>query len=420
MMQPAAIPIRLAISIGLVVSILSPALAQVSQAPKTSKTPEARPEPKPRTPDFVSPEVKVDRHVVFRIHAPKAESVGVFTTDIPGGFEPRPMKKGENGVWELALGPVDPGSYRYNINVDGVPVVDPRNPAVSESNDLAWSVVHVRGAEFMDAKDVPHGAVACVYYRSSALGRVRRMHVYTPPDYELGHDKYPVFYLLHGAGDSDDSWTSVGRANFILDNLLAAGKAKPMIVVMPAGHTGPFSFDPPLASAPGDRPNIGAKAFEEGFPNDIRPYIESHYRALTDQSSRAIAGLSRGGEQTINIATAHLKDYGYIGVFGSGLFLRDFSNWEKEHKALLADPAARDGIKLLWFATGSQDFLINQSRRTVDVLKRNGLNPVFKESSGGHTWINWRRYLYEFAQQLFGAKRQEVDPSSGKPILPAP
>jgi enterochelin esterase family protein len=393
MLRPAAIPIQLAISIGLVVSILSPALAQPSQAPQAAKTPQAPPKPRQRTPDFVSPEVNVDRHVVFRIHASKAESVGVFTTDIPGGFEPRPMKKGENGVWELALGPVDPGSYRYNFNVDGVPVVDPCNPSVSESNDLAWSVVHVPGAEFMDANDMPHGAVACVYYRSSTLGRVRRMHVYTPPGYELGHDKYPVFYLLHGAGDSDDSWTSVGRANFILDNLLAAGKAKPMIVVMPAGHTGPFS------------PDLSPKAFEDHFANDLRPYIESHYRALTDQSSRAIAGLSRGGEHTINIATAHLKDYGYIGVFGSGLFLRDFSGWEKEHKALLADPAAKDGIKLLQFITGSQDLLINQSRRTVYVLKRNGLNPVFKESSGGHTWINWRRYLYEFAQQLFGAER---------------
>jgi enterochelin esterase family protein len=152
----------------------------------------------PRGPVVASPEVKSDRKVVFRLLAPKAESVGVFTTDIPGGFEPRAMKKGENGVWELTLGPVDPGAYRYLFNVDGVLTADPRNQAVSESNGDAWSVVHVPGSDFMDAADVPHGAVARVYYHSSALGRDRRMHVYTPPGYEAGAEKYPVLYLLHG------------------------------------------------------------------------------------------------------------------------------------------------------------------------------------------------------------------------------
>src|SRR5262249_5953293 len=151
-----------------------------------------------------------------------------------------------------ALDPVDPGAYRYLFNVDGVLTADPRNQAASQSNGNVWSVLVVPGSDFMDAADVPHGAVARVYYRSAALGKDRRMTVYTPPGYESGTDKYPVFYLLHGAGDSDDSWTSVGRANFILDNLIAAGKAKPMVVVMPNGHTGPFSF-----IAPTDRPKDG-------------------------------------------------------------------------------------------------------------------------------------------------------------------
>jgi enterochelin esterase family protein len=130
-------------------------------------------------------------------------------------------------VWELTVGPVEPGSYRYNINVDGVAVIDPRNPATSESNTNTWSVVHVPGSEAMDTRDVPHGAVAEVTYYSTALQRFRRMHVYTPPGYETGNAKYPVFYLLHGAGDSDDSWTSEGRANFILDNLIAARRPNP-------------------------------------------------------------------------------------------------------------------------------------------------------------------------------------------------
>ncbi len=174
--------------------------------------------------------------------------------DIPGGVIPggggRNLTKGDDGVWEITLGPVDPGAYRYLFNVDGVNVVDPRSPAISESNANVWSVVYVPGSDFMDTKDVPHGAVAAVYYDSTTLGRTRRMHVYTPAGYESGDKKYPVFYLLHGASDSDDSWTSVGRANFILDNLIAAGKAKPMIVVMPAGHTNNPANPPNPNAAP--------------------------------------------------------------------------------------------------------------------------------------------------------------------------
>ena len=273
--------------------------------------------------------------------APKAEAVSVFTTDIPGSFQPRPMKKGEKGVWELTLGPIDPGTYRYLFAVDGVLVSDPRNQAVSESNGNAWSVVHVPGSDFMDTADVPHGAVARVYYRSSTLGRVRRMHVYTPPGYEAGAEKYPVLYLLHGAGDSDDSWTSVGRANFILDNLIAAKKAKPMIVVMPAGHTGPFSFIMATATAKDDR--IGNGKFDDDFLKDILPYIETHYRVQADRPNRAIAGLSMGGSQTLNIAVSRPKDFSSIGVFSSGVVFGKVADWEKEHKDGLDDAAAKEG-----------------------------------------------------------------------------
>jgi enterochelin esterase family protein len=242
----------------------------------------------------------------------------------------------------------------------------------------------------MDTADVPHGTVARVFYKSSTLGRTRRMHVYTPPGYEKSQDSYPVFYLLHGAGDCDDSWTSVGRANFILDNLIAAGKAKPMIVVMPAGHTGPFTFGAPAAPSRDGRPNLGANAFEQDFLKDIRPYIEKNYRVLTDRNSRAIAGLSMGGMQTLNIAIPNLKDFGYIGVYSSGLLFRNLESWEKENQAILGDAAAKAGLKLLWFATGSQDFLIDRTRESVEFLKKHGFKPVFKETAGGHTCINWR------------------------------
>jgi enterochelin esterase family protein len=355
---------------------------------------------RPQTPAVVSPEVQSDRKVTFRIYAPKAESVGVFTTDLPGGFAPRAMKKGEKGVWELTLDAVEPGTYRYLIDVDGVRAVDPRNQAVSESNGNAWSVLHVPGADFMDRAEVPHGAVARVYYHSRALGKDRRMHVYTPPGYEAGADKYPVLYLLHGAGDSDDSWTSVGRANFILDNLIAAKKAKPMIVVMPAGHTGPFSFIMATATSRDGGP-IGNARFEDEFEKDIRPYVEEHYRVQSGRNDRAIAGLSMGGAQTLNLAAGHPGDFGYVGVFSSGIVFGKASDWEKEHEKGLEDADARKGVKLLWFATGKDDFLLARTKETVDLFKKHGFSPTFKETSGGHTWINWQQYLNEFAPQLF-------------------
>jgi enterochelin esterase family protein len=357
----------------------------------------AQPGRGPRGPVFVSPEVKSDRHVTFRILAPKAETVGVFTTDVPGGFQPRLMKKGDNGVWEVTLGPIDPGTYRCLFNVDGVLVVDSRNQAVSESNGNVWSVVHVPGSDFMDTTDVPHGAVARVCYHSSALGKDRRMHVYTPPGYEAGRDKYPVLYLLHGAGDSDDSWTSVGRANFILDNLIAAGSARPMIVVMPAGHTGPFSFIMPAASGGG----IGSGKFEDDFLKDVVPYVEKHYRVEADRVNRAIAGLSMGGAQALNIAALRPGEFSAVGVFSSGVVFGKTSDWERQHKEGLDDAAAREGLKVLWFATGKDDFLLARTKETVELFQKHGFKPVFKETGGGHTWINWQKYLNEFAPQLF-------------------
>ena len=226
--------------------------------------------------------------------------------------------QGDSGVWEITIGPIDPGAYRYNFNVDGVSVMDPRNPSVSESNGNAWSMVYVPGADFMETKDVPHGAVASVTYYSKSLGRFRRMHVYTPPGYETSSQKYPIFYLLHGAGDSDDSWTSVGRAGFIIDNLIAAKKAKPMVIVMPAGHTGPFNFERP-ASGCAAHPDFNDD-FVKDFVSDIMPYAETHYRVLRDRQHRAIAGLSMGGAHTLNIAIPHADEFAYVGVYSSGIF----------------------------------------------------------------------------------------------------
>jgi enterochelin esterase family protein len=309
----------------------------------------------------------------------------------------------------VKIGPIDPGAYRYNFNVDGVSVIDPKNPATSESNNNTWSLVNVPGSDFMDTKEVPHGAVASVTYYSSTLKRFRRMHVYTPPGYELGKGKYPVFYLLHGASDSDDSWSTVGRAGFILDNLIAARKAKPMLVVMPAGHTGPFEFGRRSTNDFLSR----VDEFVPDFLTNVVPYVETHYRVLTDRNSRAIAGLSMGGSQSLNIALPHLEKFGYVGVFSSGLFTEfgrrrteadsapSRPSWEERHRDVLDNAKMKKGLKLLWFSTGTDDFVLETTRGTVAMLKKHGFNPVYHESTGGHTWINWRNYLNEFAPRLF-------------------
>src|SRR5262245_13744276 len=229
---------RLTIRIGVVllagIGCVVSALAQAAP-PANQQTP---------PPVVVSPEVSADGQITFRLLAPQAENVRITGSDIPGMGQGKPMTKGDKGIWEVTIGPIAPGSYRYNFNVNGVATIDPRNPLASESNNNVWSLVHVPGSDFSDTKNVPHGSVAAVTYYSTALGKFRRMHIYTPPGYELGQGKFPVFYLLHGASDSDNSWSSVGRAGFILDNLIAAKKARPMIIVMPAGHARPFGRGP--------------------------------------------------------------------------------------------------------------------------------------------------------------------------------
>jgi enterochelin esterase family protein len=361
-----------------------------------------------RPPEFVSPEVSSERTVTFRIYAPKAQGIRLGSSDLPGVGSAAELKKGENGVWETTVGLVPAGAYRYNFQVDGLAVVDPRNPSTSESNANTWSLVLVPGSATFDLKDVPHGAVAKVPYYSSTLKRFRRMHVYTPPGYEKGRGDYPVFYLLHGAMDCDESWSSVGRAGVILDNLIASGKAKPMIVVMPAGHTGTFRF-----GGGGDNSfQRQMDEFAQDFEDDVRPYVEKNYRAKTDRASRAIAGLSMGGAQTLNIAFAKLSDYGSIGVYSSGIFgiaggfggAAPSTQWEDAHKATLDDASLKEGLKVVWFGCGKEDFLVKTSQATVDMLKKHQFDVTSKDSDGGHTWLNWRDYLAEFAPMLFQEK----------------
>jgi enterochelin esterase-like enzyme len=380
-------------------------------------------------PAVVSPDVGADRRVTFRVLAPTATTVELRSPgDIPGvggrGVAPPQLTRDADGVWERTVGPLPAGAYRYVFTVNGVTVVDSRNPMTSQTNTTVYSLAVVPGSDVFDTKNVPHGAVAAVHYNSTALGGIRRMHVYTPPGYETSRDRYPVFYLLHGAGDVDESWSSVGRAGFILDNLIAANKAKPMIVVMPAGHVNgagaALGGQVPAAAAQG-MPGIGAgpDPFASDFVNDLTPYIEKNYRVLTDRQSRAIAGLSMGGNQTLNIAMAHLDRFAYIGVFSSGVIsggrgapapenVPFGEAWEKANLAGLDNAAAKRGLNLLWFSTGKDDGLITTTRNTVELLKKHGFKPVFIESEGAHTWLNWRDYLAAFAPQLFQPQRSST------------
>jgi enterochelin esterase family protein len=236
------------------------------------------------------------------------------------------------------------------------------------------------------------------------------MHIYTPPGYEAGKTRYPVLYLLHGSSDSDASWTSVGRANFILDNLIASKAAVPMIVVMPAGHTAGDYDDEPAGDG---KPK--PKGFAEDFVDAVMPFVETHYRVLKDQKHTAIAGLSMGGGQTITLMMSHLDRFGYVGVWSAGVFDQSHRQgtkpvwppvsvapeWIEAHQAGLDNDRAKRGLKLLWFAAGADDQLLPIAKSTADLLKQHGFNPVFVQSAGGHFWTNWREYLNEFAPKLF-------------------
>lgn len=354
-------------------------------------------QPAATPPPVLSPEIAANGTVTLRVRAPQASVVELVSGgDIPivpvrGGLA---LAKNAEGVWQVTLPRLDPGAYRYRFNVDGVPTNDPSNSETSQSNGNAWSLFYVPGAELMDSRDVPHGAVAEVHYRSSVLGRDRRMHVYTPPGYERSRATYPVFYLLHGAFDGDDSWSTVGRAGFILDNLIAAGRAVPMIVVMPDGHTARFQA--------GGTGGLNMEDFVREFAADIKPYVERRYRVRAGRAATAIAGLSMGGAQTLEIAMRDLTSYGYVGVFSSGVFgVRDNDDFETKYRATLDDGALKRGLALVWFSTGKDDFLIDTTRGSVDLLKRHGFDVSYEESAGGHTWINWREYLSAFAPVLF-------------------
>ena len=319
-------------------------LALLVMASLTSPRAEAQPPRRQPTPNdtLKSTEVGPDHKVTFRIYAPKADDVSL-SGDFGGAGK---MAKDDKGVWSLTVGPLRPDFYTYTFHVDGVRTIDPKNAIIKQGINSLESMFLVPGpeAEFETTNDVPHGVVHIAWYRSGTLDAVRSMHVYTPPGYERGSDKYPVFYLLHGAGDEDSGWNTVGRAGFILDNLIAANKAVPMIVVMPNGSM-PRPANMPRFE-PGAPPSPEATAafraaqnrFTNELLNEIVPYVERHFRVKTGQENRALAGLSMGGGQTFQVVSTHPDEFAYVGVWsgavGGG---RNAGNLEERYEAFLEE-----------------------------------------------------------------------------------
>jgi len=380
-------------------------LAQQAQPPAAQPARPAFQMPAPTPNDTLkSVEVQPDRHVRFRIWAPNASEVKLQAEgpEATPGITPEeayknmggvPMVKGDQGIWEATIGPIEPGIYRYSFLVDGVSATDPRNPLTSQSLTQSRSMYEVPGAAFMEYRPgVPHGAVATIYYDSVATGGLRRMHVYTPPGYGSGTSRLPVLYLLHGGGDSDDSWSTVGRAGAILDNLIAAGKSRPMIVVMPAGHV-----SNEFRLTPGFR--MGHDAFNDDLVKVVLPYVDAHYRTLSDRDHRAIAGLSMGGGQTLTIALTDSADFAYVGVFSSGWFPNSLK--EEEDTDLAQYRTSGKPFRLFWVDAGKYDIALQNSHATVALLNKAGIKTEDRESGGFHAWNNWRDYLNLFAPLLF-------------------
>jgi enterochelin esterase family protein len=360
--------------------------------------------------NIISPEVQRDNSVIFRLKVANADSVQVFGSWASQFKNTISMVK-RDSVYEAKLGPLPSGMYEYEFVLNGVHMLDPGNDMVTRDGPWIMNRLMIPGqdADMFDAKDVPHGQVTALWCNSSTIGMQRRMYVYTPPGYETDKKQYPVLYLLHGAGADEEAWLSRGRANYLLDNLIAQDKATPMIIVFTNGNvTTPAasldrSIDKEKTVTEGVVPMISEK-FEESFVKDIVPYIEKNYRVIADAGHRAIAGFSMGGYHTEMISNSNSTMFKYIGVMSMGLF-SSFGNFntgydkDKHIAQLKALIAAKP--KLYWIGIGKEDFLYGTVTKLRSLYDEVGLKYTYVESEGRHDWNSWRLYLSEFAPLLF-------------------
>ncbi len=344
-----------------------------------------------------SPEVLPDHRVTFRIFAPKATDVTVSGDWIAQGRGTGgKLSKDANGVWSITVGPLVPDFYSYAFNVDGVRTVDPKNAMIKQGEASLDNMFLVEGDEatYETTNPVPHGRIHIDWYQSAVLGKLRSMHVYTPPGYESSKEKLPVLYLLHGGGDEDSGWSTIGRAGFILDNLIAAKRAKPMLIVMPNGSMPrpPFVPGAPQTPAVQQANREAQQKFVDELMGNVIPQVEKNYRVIANRDNRAIAGLSMGAGQTVAVVGKHLDQFAWIGIWSGG-GANPFTD---------ASDKVNKQIRLLWIAAGKIDTLAGPgTKKLAESLDAAGIRHQYQESEGGHTWINWRHYLNDFAQLLF-------------------
>ena len=343
-----------------------------------------------------SPEVLPDGRVTFRLKAPGAREIKVQCESLPDAG----MVKDDQGVWSLTTAPLEPDYYGYSFLVDGVRTIDLNNPSLKYNLLSTESQAHVPGPASLpwEVNDVPHGDIHRHFYHSAAAGDDRAYFVYTPPDYKPSAGKrYPVLYLLHGYSDDATAWWSVGQANIILDNLIARGEAKPMVVVMPLGY-GTLEILQRGSGRP-RAPDLwqrNANQFRATLLDEVLPQVESAYNVSKDRKERGIAGLSMGGAESLTGGLNNLDRFAWIGAFSSGGLSTNFS---ATFPALGA--AANERLRLLWISCGKDDGLVEPNRQFVHWLEEKGLNYTWTEVPGVHSWRVWRRNLATLAPLLF-------------------
>lgn len=343
---------------------------------------------------ITSPEIHADGKVTFRLYAPKANEASFFG-DWMALNTKEAMTRDANGVWSVTVGPIRPGIYIYSFTVDGLTIADPINPQIKLRARTSASLLEVPGKspELWEARDVPHGMIEIVPHRAATInGETRQAWVYKPPGYDRSSKRYPVLYLLHGSNDTPAGWTMVGRANFIMDNLLAEKKAREMIIVMPFGHAIPFD-------APREEQARNTTLFSEYLLKDLMPLIEKQYRVARGQKNRAIVGLSMGGGQAFHIGLANLDKFSAVGMFSAGGISR--AN-EDRIASLLKNPAEINReLNLFWIGCGKEDGAFSGSQTLADRLKASGIDHTFRALEGRHTYSVWRECFSEVAPQLF-------------------
>jgi enterochelin esterase-like enzyme len=351
----------------------------------------------------VSPDVHADGRVTFHFRDPHAHRV---VLSLEGRLKPVPMEKGADGVWSVTVGPLAPAIYGYTFFADGVPLLDPANSEMKPNLLNVQSMFEVPGAtpEPWDVQDVPHGVVHQHFYHSTVVGDNRDFYVYTPPGYKaVARKRYPVLYLLHGYSDDASAWTAVGRANVILDNLIAEGKAKPMIVVMPLGYGAPQVVSRTHAGPLNpDLLKENLVKFGEALLNEVMPRVEKDYRVKTDRADTAIAGLSMGGGESLYVGLNNLQRFAWVGSFSGALMSR--SGFAASFPSLSA--SVNSQLRLLWIACGKQDPLVGQfNRRFQPWLTSKGVSFTAVWTPGMHTWMVWRNNLVALTPLLFRKKK---------------